>query len=203
MGRPWREKPAVRPMCRLGDNIKMNLKEIWCNGVAWSGLVSYGSGSGHVEGSCKRGNDPSGSTKRGEFPDYMRTRKLIMTDSAAVVILQPINDTTATQIIIIIIIIIKSGHLTVNTLVFWNMTSSGWYTDINISKDFASSIFRPEYDRWDENGTSRIARNVTTCLQNYRRHIPWTVILKFGYCDATGPTLQHFVLVLYHQTWRQ
>jgi hypothetical protein len=37
-----RKNPAGRPRRRLEGNIKMKLKEIGRNGIAWSGLGSYG-----------------------------------------------------------------------------------------------------------------------------------------------------------------
>jgi len=41
-----------------------------------------GSGKGQVEGSCKRGNELSGSIKCGEFLYYLRTSLLLKEESA-------------------------------------------------------------------------------------------------------------------------
>jgi hypothetical protein len=41
--------------------------------LGWGhGLDCSGSGYGQVTGSCKCGNEPSGSVKRGEFLDWLR-----------------------------------------------------------------------------------------------------------------------------------
>jgi len=50
----------------MEDNIQMDLQEVGCEG-AWTGLMWPG--YGHVAGICKRGNEPSGSIKCGEFLD--------------------------------------------------------------------------------------------------------------------------------------
>jgi hypothetical protein len=39
---------------------------------------------GPAAGSCEKGNEPSGSTKRGEFIEWLRTCELIREDSAPV-----------------------------------------------------------------------------------------------------------------------
>jgi len=49
--------------------LKMDLQEV----VRGHGMDWSGSGYGHVAGSYKYGNEPSGSTKRGKFLDYLRT----------------------------------------------------------------------------------------------------------------------------------
>jgi hypothetical protein len=43
---------------------------VWDGG---HGLDLSGSGKGQVLGTCECGNEPSGSVKRGEFFDYLRT----------------------------------------------------------------------------------------------------------------------------------
>jgi hypothetical protein len=68
-GKILKKKLAGRPRRQLEGNIKKKLKEMGCNGIERSGLGSYGAGSGQAAGSCKRGNDLSGSTKCGKFPD--------------------------------------------------------------------------------------------------------------------------------------
>jgi hypothetical protein len=65
IGRPEGRRPLGRPRRRLEDNIKMNLWEI---GFVGCGL---GSGWGQVAGSCEHGNEPSDSTKCGEFLDQL------------------------------------------------------------------------------------------------------------------------------------
>jgi hypothetical protein len=57
-----------RPMCRLEDNIKMDLQEMrW---GTWSGLLWLRVGP--VAGSCECGNVPSSSKKCAEL-DYLLT----------------------------------------------------------------------------------------------------------------------------------
>ena len=59
------KRPLGRPRSRWQDNIKMDLEE-----VGWGkGLDSAGSEYGQVAGTCKHGNEPSGSIKCGEFLD--------------------------------------------------------------------------------------------------------------------------------------
>jgi hypothetical protein len=45
------------------DNIKLDVREIGWDGVEWSGLDSYRSVLGPVEGSCEHGIEPSGFIK--------------------------------------------------------------------------------------------------------------------------------------------
>ena len=45
-------------------------------------LDRSGSGQGQVADTCKYGNEPSGSIKRGEFLDWLRTGQLLTKDSA-------------------------------------------------------------------------------------------------------------------------
>jgi hypothetical protein len=66
MGEPEGKRPLRRPRCRWEDNIRMDLQEVGCGG---SGLDLAGSGPRQVAGTCECGNEPSGSTKRGEFLD--------------------------------------------------------------------------------------------------------------------------------------
>ena len=46
------------------------------------GLDRAGSGWGQAVGSCECGNEPSGSTKCGEFLDWLKTGWLLKKDSA-------------------------------------------------------------------------------------------------------------------------
>jgi hypothetical protein len=56
VGKPEGRRPLGRPRRRWEDNIKMDLKK-------WDGGSLDRSGSGKVAGSCKCGNEPSGSVK--------------------------------------------------------------------------------------------------------------------------------------------
>jgi hypothetical protein len=65
MGKPEEKKPLGRPRRRWENNNKMDLQEVgWGHGLDLSGLEKE-----QVEGSCERGNDPSGFTKFEEFLD--------------------------------------------------------------------------------------------------------------------------------------
>jgi hypothetical protein len=59
VGNPEGKRPLGRPRRRWVDNIKMDLREIGWIGLIWLRI-------GTVEGSCERGNEPSGSIKCGE-----------------------------------------------------------------------------------------------------------------------------------------
>jgi hypothetical protein len=61
VGKREGERPLGRPKRRWEDNIKMALQK-----VGWD---RFGSGYGHVAGSCECGNEPSGSIKCGEYLD--------------------------------------------------------------------------------------------------------------------------------------
>ena len=50
-GKPQGKKPLARSRCRWEDNIKIDLQEIWRQGLDWSGL-----GQGQVAGSYEHGN---------------------------------------------------------------------------------------------------------------------------------------------------
>jgi hypothetical protein len=41
VGKPERKRPLGRPRCRWVDNIKMDLREIGCDGVDWIVLAQY------------------------------------------------------------------------------------------------------------------------------------------------------------------
>ena len=60
------KRPLGRPRRRWEDNIKMDLKEVGCEGY---GLDRAGSGEGQLADTCECGNEPSGSIKCGEFLD--------------------------------------------------------------------------------------------------------------------------------------
>jgi hypothetical protein len=55
VGKPEGKRPLERPRRRWEDNIRMDLQEVGCGG--------------QVTGTCECGEEPSGSIKRGEFPD--------------------------------------------------------------------------------------------------------------------------------------
>ena len=70
--------PLGKPRRRWKNNIKMDLQE-----VEWGhGLNLSGSGQGQVAGTCEFGNEISGSIKRGEFLDQLRTGQFLKKDSA-------------------------------------------------------------------------------------------------------------------------
>jgi hypothetical protein len=47
------------------------------DGGSWTGLLRTGTGGGY----CKRGNEPSGSIKCGEFLDKLRNGQLLNEDA--------------------------------------------------------------------------------------------------------------------------
>jgi len=48
MGKPEGKRPLGRPRRRWEDNIKMNLQEVTCEGVAGSIWLRIGTGGGHL-----------------------------------------------------------------------------------------------------------------------------------------------------------
>jgi hypothetical protein len=65
VGRPEGRRPIGRRGLRWQDNIKMDLQEVGWGSMDWIELAQDREGAG----SCKCGNEPSGSTKCGEFLD--------------------------------------------------------------------------------------------------------------------------------------
>ena len=65
MGKPEEKRPLRRPRHRWEDNIKMDLQEVGCGGMDWIQLAR----DWDVVGTCKCGNEPSGSIKCVEFLD--------------------------------------------------------------------------------------------------------------------------------------
>jgi hypothetical protein len=61
-GKPKEKRLLARPRPRREDNIKMDYQEMKCGGMDWIELAQ-------VTGTCKCGNEPSGSIKCGEFLD--------------------------------------------------------------------------------------------------------------------------------------
>ena len=66
----------MRERDHLGDpgvDGRIVLKQFFGSGTWGYGLDRAGSGYGQVAGTCKYGNEPSGSVKCGEFLDYLQT----------------------------------------------------------------------------------------------------------------------------------
>jgi hypothetical protein len=61
--KPEGKRPLGRPRFRWEDNIKMDLKEVGCEGVDWIDLAQ----DRDFGGTCECGNEPSGSIRWGEF----------------------------------------------------------------------------------------------------------------------------------------
>ena len=66
----------------LGLDGRIILRWIFRKWLVGYGLDQAGSGQGQVAGTCECGNESSGSIKRGEFLDWLRTGQLIRKDSA-------------------------------------------------------------------------------------------------------------------------
>jgi hypothetical protein len=64
IGKPKGKRPLRKPRHRWEDNIRLIIREIWCEGVDTSD-----SQQGPVAGSCEYGNEPPGSIKSREFLD--------------------------------------------------------------------------------------------------------------------------------------
>jgi hypothetical protein len=66
--RPEGRRPLGRPRRGWEDNIKMDLQEVgWGGGgMDW---IDMAQDRDRWRGCCECGNEPSGSTKRGEFVD--------------------------------------------------------------------------------------------------------------------------------------
>jgi hypothetical protein len=78
VGNPEEKRPLGRPRRRWVDNIKINLREI-----GWDGRVgSIWLRMEPVEGSCERGNEPSGSINRWEFLEWLHNRQRLKKGSA-------------------------------------------------------------------------------------------------------------------------
>jgi hypothetical protein len=78
VGNPQGKRPLGRPRRRWVDNIKMDLRDR----MGWWGLDRSCSGYGPLEGSCERGNEPSGSIKPWEVLEWLHNRQLLKKDSA-------------------------------------------------------------------------------------------------------------------------
>ena len=62
--KPEGKRPLGRPRRRWVDNIRMDLQEVGCGYMDWTG-----SGHRQVADACECGNEPSGSVQCGEFLD--------------------------------------------------------------------------------------------------------------------------------------
>jgi hypothetical protein len=60
VGMPEGKTPLGRPRSELEDDIKIDLREIWCGSVDWIRLAVD---KEPLEGSCEHGNEFSGSVK--------------------------------------------------------------------------------------------------------------------------------------------
>jgi len=58
------EETIGNPRCKFEDNIKINFKEMWFEGVYWD---LRDSGDWEVSGFCEHGNETSRPIKCGEF----------------------------------------------------------------------------------------------------------------------------------------
>jgi hypothetical protein len=61
---PEEKSPLGRRRCRWENNIKVDVKEIGCEGVDWICLAE-----GHVADFCQHGNERSRSIKCGDLHD--------------------------------------------------------------------------------------------------------------------------------------
>ena len=77
----WHVYRYIGCITRLGGRIilKKYLQEIGCKGVDWTDLALV---RGQGVDSCENGNDSSGSTKFGEFPDKPINYQLLRRDFA-------------------------------------------------------------------------------------------------------------------------
>jgi hypothetical protein len=65
IGKPEGRKPFGKPRRRREDNIRLDLREIWREGVDWMHLTQ----DRDQWRACEHGKEPSGSRKGGEFLD--------------------------------------------------------------------------------------------------------------------------------------
>jgi hypothetical protein len=77
VGKPEGKRPLGRLRRRWVDNIKIDLREIGWDGMDWIDLAQ-----GPVEGSCEHGDEPSGSLKCWEVPEWLHNWQLLRKGSA-------------------------------------------------------------------------------------------------------------------------
>jgi hypothetical protein len=69
-GKPEGKRPLGRPRSRWVDNIKIDLR-----GMVWAGSIWLWIGTS--EGSCEHGDEPSGSIKCREVPEWLHNWQLL------------------------------------------------------------------------------------------------------------------------------
>jgi hypothetical protein len=79
VGNPEGKRPLGRPRRRWVDNIKMDLREIGCDGMDWIDLAQD---RDQWRGSCERGNEPPCSIKRWEVFEWLHNWQLLKKGSA-------------------------------------------------------------------------------------------------------------------------
>jgi hypothetical protein len=79
VGNPEGKRPQGRPRRRWLDNIKMDLREIGWGGMDWIDLAQDRASG---EGSCERGNEPSGSINRWEVFELLQNWQILKKGSA-------------------------------------------------------------------------------------------------------------------------
>jgi hypothetical protein len=76
VGEPEGKRPVGRPRRRRVDNIKIDLREIGWGGMDWIDLAQ------DREGSCEHGDEPSGSLKFWEIPEWLHNWQFFRKGSA-------------------------------------------------------------------------------------------------------------------------
>jgi hypothetical protein len=74
VGKQEGKTPLGRPRRRWVDNVKIDLREIWWDGMDWIDLAQ--------EGSCKHGNEPSDSIKCWKVLEWLQNWQLLKKGSA-------------------------------------------------------------------------------------------------------------------------
>ena len=74
MGKPEGKRLLGRPRCRWEDNVKMVLQEVGCGGMDW---IELAQGRDSWWALVNAVMNQSGSIKRGEFLDQLRTGWLL------------------------------------------------------------------------------------------------------------------------------
>jgi hypothetical protein len=79
VGKPKGKRPLGKPRRRWVDNIEIDLKR---DRMGWYGLDRSGLEQGPVESSCEHCDEPSGSLKCWEVPEWLHNWKLLRKGSA-------------------------------------------------------------------------------------------------------------------------